>query len=181
MQAARGTRTLAYVLVHSCVQERKRLAHARSDLTLLSSPVRTCATFCASLAQASWRGLAWLSQHRLVWGWTLPLAVLYALLRWFDIATLLLDETEAWLQYAIWWISLGILSSIGLGTGMHSGILFLFPHILKVSLEQWRWAGASVVCDPIGTIFACFVCWGMKRQKILLQLLCYDERFPPFY
>lgn len=28
----------------------------------------------------------------------------------------------------------GILSSIGLGTGMHTGLLFLFPHILKVSV-----------------------------------------------
>jgi hypothetical protein len=31
----------------------------------------------------------------------------------------------------VWWLVLGILSSIGLGTGMHSGLLFLFPHMLK--------------------------------------------------
>ena len=37
-----------------------------------------------------------------------------------------------WVQYVVWWIGLGILSSIGLGTGMHSGLLFLFPHMLKV-------------------------------------------------
>ena len=36
--------------------------------------------------------------------------------------------------YAVWWISLGVLSSIGLGTGMHSGLLFLFPHMLKARL-----------------------------------------------
>ena len=40
---------------------------------------------------------------------------------------------EDLVQYAIWWIGLGVLSSIGLGTGVHSGLLFLFPHILKVS------------------------------------------------
>ena len=38
-----------------------------------------------------------------------------------------------WVQYVVWWIGLGILSSIGLGTGMHSGLLFLFPHMLKVN------------------------------------------------
>jgi hypothetical protein len=27
-----------------------------------------------------------------------------------------------------------VLSSVGLGTGMHSGVLFLFPHIMKVCL-----------------------------------------------
>ena len=42
-------------------------------------------------------------------------------------------EAELWLQFVVWWIGLGVLSSIGLGTGMHSGLLFLFPHILKVS------------------------------------------------
>jgi hypothetical protein len=44
-------------------------------------------------------------------------------------AVLLLQE---WVLYTTWWISLGVLSSIGLGTGMHSGLLFLFPHMLKV-------------------------------------------------
>jgi hypothetical protein len=34
--------------------------------------------------------------------------------------------------YVTWWLGLGVLSSIGLGTGMHSGLLFLFPHMLKV-------------------------------------------------
>lgn len=46
---------------------------------------------------------------------------------------LLLQE---WTSYAVWWIGLGILSSIGLGTGMHSGLLFLFPHMLKVGCCQ---------------------------------------------
>eukprot|EP00959_Pyramimonas_sp_CCMP1952_P459979 9479122-Pyramimonas_sp.AAC.1 len=36
--------------------------------------------------------------------------------------------------YVVWWVGLGVLSSIGLGTGMHSGMLFMFPHILKTVL-----------------------------------------------
>ena len=46
--------------------------------------------------------------------------------------TPLLVELEHSVLFAVWWIGLGVLSSIGLGTGMHSGMLFLFPHILKV-------------------------------------------------
>ena len=38
-------------------------------------------------------------------------------------------EVEYFLADLIWWLGLGILSSVGLGTGMHSGLLFLFPHI----------------------------------------------------
>mmetsp|Transcript_103280 Transcript_103280/g.296484 ORF Transcript_103280/g.296484 Transcript_103280/m.296484 type:complete len:517 (+) Transcript_103280:91-1641(+) len=33
---------------------------------------------------------------------------------------------------ASWWIILGILSSVGFGTGLHSGLMFLFPHIMQV-------------------------------------------------
>jgi hypothetical protein len=39
---------------------------------------------------------------------------------------------QEWTLYTTWWVALGVLSSIGLGTGMHSGLLFLFPHMLKV-------------------------------------------------
>ena len=42
------------------------------------------------------------------------------------------SEAEAWVQYLVWWVGLGVLSSVGLGAGMHSGLLFLFPHMLKV-------------------------------------------------
>lgn len=31
-------------------------------------------------------------------------------------------------EFTVWWLGLGILSSVGLGTGMHSGMLFTFPH-----------------------------------------------------
>lgn len=41
-------------------------------------------------------------------------------------------EVEFFLADVIWWVGLGVLSSIGLGTGMHSGILFLFPHIYLI-------------------------------------------------
>jgi len=42
------------------------------------------------------------------------------------------DECEVWIEWALWWLALGVASSIGFGSGMHTGLLFLFPHILKV-------------------------------------------------
>ena len=33
---------------------------------------------------------------------------------------------------AVWWVVLGILSSVGFGTGLHSGIMFLFPHLMSI-------------------------------------------------
>lgn len=45
-----------------------------------------------------------------------------------------MQDAETTAGYVVWWVGLGILSSIGLGTGMHSGLLFLFPHMLKARL-----------------------------------------------
>ena len=36
--------------------------------------------------------------------------------------------------FCIYWIALGVASSIGLGTGLHTFVLYLGPHIAKVSL-----------------------------------------------
>jgi hypothetical protein len=40
-----------------------------------------------------------------------------------------IDATAVWIA---WWFVLGVASSIGVGTGLHSGILYLFPWILTV-------------------------------------------------
>eukprot|EP00953_Heterococcus_sp_UTEX-ZZ885_P024563 13433-Heterococcus_DN1.PRE.5 len=45
-----------------------------------------------------------------------------------------IDKIEQGILFIVWWVGLGVLSSVGLGTGMHSGVLFLFPHIMKVCL-----------------------------------------------
>ena len=31
----------------------------------------------------------------------------------------------------VWWLTLGILSSIGFGTGLHSGLMFLWPFVIQ--------------------------------------------------
>ena len=36
--------------------------------------------------------------------------------------------------FAVYWLGLGIASSIGLGTGLHTFVLYLGPHIAKVTL-----------------------------------------------
>eukprot|EP01043_Picozoa_sp_COSAG02_P056341 COSAG02_NODE_6667_length_3429_cov_3.808390_3_plen_403_part_00 len=44
-----------------------------------------------------------------------------------------MNELTKTVEYIIWWVGLGVLSSVGLGSGMHTGILFLFPHVFKVT------------------------------------------------
>lgn len=44
------------------------------------------------------------------------------------------DKIQFQIEFTIWWVGLGILSSIGLGSGLQSGVLFMFPHIFRVCL-----------------------------------------------
>ena len=37
-------------------------------------------------------------------------------------------------KFVIWWVGLGVASSIGLGTGLHTFVLYLGPHIAKVTM-----------------------------------------------
>ena len=46
-----------------------------------------------------------------------------------------MERTEHQIWYVIWWFGLGVASSVGLGTGAHTGSLFLFPHICAVVRE----------------------------------------------
>ena len=40
------------------------------------------------------------------------------------------------LLFGGWWVGLGIASSIGLGTGLHTFVLYLGPHIAKVAMAS---------------------------------------------
>jgi len=45
---------------------------------------------------------------------------------------------EEWVSISSWWIILGILSSIGLGTGLHTFVLYLGPYIAKVTMAAFE-------------------------------------------
>lgn len=44
------------------------------------------------------------------------------------------QQFEKEVLWALWWVVLGILSSVGLGTGLHTFVLYLGPHIARVTL-----------------------------------------------
>lgn len=62
-------------------------------------------------------------------------------------------EVEYFLADAAWWLALGVLSSIGLGTGMHSGILFLFPHIYKTCAAAHMCGSTNFWTYPVNRFY----------------------------
>ena len=45
-------------------------------------------------------------------------------------------------SYCLWWFVCGVLSTAGLGTGMQTGALFLFPHCARLATD-WRRLGPA--------------------------------------
>jgi vacuole membrane protein 1 len=109
------------------------LRKERKKLTLFRRPLSVLYHFSVVLV----RFIKWLSlyvvKHNATRFLLLPL-----LLVWITATVVegdhhrYLDEFNTNVEFVVWWVGLGVLSSVGLGTGMHSGILFLFPHIFMV-------------------------------------------------
>ena len=102
--------------------------------SLLRQPARTLSLFAAAAVDALVRWLRWLWGHRASALYP-PLLLVCSLLAVHHVHgphRAALEEAERYVAVAFWWLGLGVLSSIGLGTGLHSGMLFLFPHIATV-------------------------------------------------
>jgi len=124
------------------------LVQNRKSLSLVRRPIATISAFVGYLVSVTQAGIAYAAQHTHAVQLAISLLLLLTIIDWLPMlahttgsslewATPLLQIIDpvnevAW--FATYWLGLGVLSSVGLGTGAHTGILFLFPHILKVVL-----------------------------------------------
>mmetsp|Transcript_15909 Transcript_15909/g.29111 ORF Transcript_15909/g.29111 Transcript_15909/m.29111 type:complete len:396 (+) Transcript_15909:194-1381(+) len=126
------------------------LAEKREKITLLRSPIKTTVLF----VKVALSNLVYLIKSMLgsvlLWVTVIAAGAGYGAL----VATEnpMAKEVDDIAMYVIWWVGLGVLSSVGLGSGMHSGILFLFPHIFKV-------VAASKACPSLNFNTRCDVWW----------------------
>lgn len=81
-----------------------------------------------------------------------PIVLSYASIKYLGLFQEEVEIIDTLLFFVVWWVGLGILSSIGLGTGMHSGMLFLFPHIFSV-------VSATKICPSMNFSSLCDVWW----------------------
>ncbi|TMW55897.1 hypothetical protein Poli38472_008545 [Pythium oligandrum] len=111
----------------------EKLRQERKKLTLFRRPFSVLYHFSIVLVRfLKWLAL-YLLQHNATRFLVLPLALLWVAASVTEGAHhKYLDEFNLTVEFVVWWFGLGVLSSVGLGTGMHSGILFLFPHIFMV-------------------------------------------------
>mmetsp|Transcript_29225 Transcript_29225/g.56453 ORF Transcript_29225/g.56453 Transcript_29225/m.56453 type:complete len:498 (+) Transcript_29225:137-1630(+) len=131
------------------VQQRSvELSKAREQLGLVTQPIRTCRLFAAAVSKFM-HETAWafaVSKPLLLFGYPffalfvatrIYMSELYAPPACVQIADTggPLYKLELALFEAVWWLVLGILSSIGFGSGLHSGIMFLWPFVMQVVIN----------------------------------------------
>lgn len=50
----------------------------------------------------------------------------------------MVQSIEKQVLWCLYWLGLGVLSSVGLGTGLHTFLLYLGPHIAAVTLAAYE-------------------------------------------
>lgn len=122
---------------------RAKLAQARSQIGLRTQPLTTVRLFSRALVSFVGSTLTAALKSYLTWLLFVPLIGAWVGGRQFApelFTPPVCGETEGspvWqaemmVKEVGWWMILGILSSVGFGTGLHSGLMFLFPHVMQV-------------------------------------------------
>jgi len=104
-------------------------------VTLFRHPILTLTTFGSVAFKGAKTAIAYLSHHKIscvlaVW-WIGVACILYAISGKHQYVF-------TWFFEAAWWIFLGFLSSFGLGTGLHTFVLYLGPFIAQCTLTASR-------------------------------------------
>jgi hypothetical protein len=114
-------------------------ASYRDSLTLFRQPVATLRLFLIATSKFLTLTCKTILSHPLFLYFVFPLISAWAVLRQFDGPhTVYVDKAQFWVEFVVWWVGLGILSSIGLGSGYNPGFCLYFRTSLKLAWQRSR-------------------------------------------
>ncbi|XP_041971673.1 vacuole membrane protein 1-like [Aricia agestis] len=143
---------------HSGPKETKSKAVSMDtdSLVLWKKPVQTIEYFLRELLILCSTGL-----QRLL-GYKLVALTLVSLLASITAAYYINGPHQSLVQEAVstlawwgWWVGLGVLSSVGLGTGLHTFLLYLGPHIARVTLAAYECGSLDFPTPPYPNDIIC--------------------------
>ena len=103
----------------------------REKLTLIQRPFETLCVFCLASYSYFVIFLKYIFLHPVLVYFLMPVVFIWLISEQFPGPyTGIINKIEFYIQFIIWWVGLGILSSIGFGSGLQTGMLFLFVSIV---------------------------------------------------
>ncbi|XP_031712766.1 vacuole membrane protein 1-like isoform X2 [Anarrhichthys ocellatus] len=120
-------------------EKKQRDREERETLVLWKKPLLTLHYFTLELVDTlkEWLWRLW-QQRQTVFGLLILLILLsiaYCIEGTHQKYVRYMEKKTLWCAY---WVGLGILSSVGLGTGLHTFLLYLGPHIASVTLAAYE-------------------------------------------
>ncbi|KAL6971468.1 meiotic spindle pole body protein Kms1, partial [Sarracenia purpurea var. burkii] len=124
------------------------------NLTLTIQPSKTLKFFILAVAQNLKRAVLYLLAHG---GWLMVLCTAGVLggILLFTIDgphEKHVEELLQYLKFGLWWVALGVASSIGLGSGLHTFVLYLGPHIALFTIKAMKCGRVDIKSTPYDTI-----------------------------
>ncbi|KAG6574990.1 Vacuole membrane protein KMS1 [Cucurbita argyrosperma subsp. argyrosperma] len=146
---------------------RRKQKEELENLTLVTQPFKTLKFFILGVLQYSKRSIAYILAKG---GWFLLLHLIIG------VAGILIltiegphekhvEEIVKYFDYGLWWVILGVASSIGLGSGLHTFVLYLGPHIGFFTIK-------AVQCGRVDLKSATYDTIQLKRGPSWLEKDC---------
>lgn len=154
---------------------RERHKQELESLTLTSQPFKTSKLFILAVIQYLKRSLAYLLTHG---GLLMLLSTVMVIVGVLLLAIdgphgKLVEELLEYFRFGLWWVALGVASSIGLGSGLHTFVLYLGPHIAFFTIKAMQCGRVDLKSAPYDTI-------QLKRGPSWLDKDC-SEFGPPMF
>ncbi|XP_074588632.1 vacuole membrane protein KMS1-like [Curcuma longa] len=162
--------------LHPSIKELKK-KHQRDlqNLTLATQPFKTFYLFVFATLQYLRQSLIYVLRKG---SWIMALTILFAALGFFLVNDYGSSEKHIvellhYTNYVVWWVALGVASSIGLGSGLHTFVLYLGPHIAFFTIKAMK-------CGRVDLKTASYDTIQLKRRPSWLEKRC-SEFGPPVY
>lgn len=144
-------------------------------LTITSRPFKTLSFFVLAIAQNLERTCSSVLKK----GYQLKTAMLLVVATWLllmftdGLNEKHLQELLWYVRFGLWWIILGVASSIGLGSGLHTFIMYLAPHVALFTIKAVQCGRVDLKSAPYDTIL-------LERRPSWLEKDCLQFG-PPIY
>ncbi|KAL8239600.1 hypothetical protein R6Q59_016167 [Mikania micrantha] len=145
------------------------------NLTLTSQPFQTFKFFIVAIAQYLRRSLVYLLTHG-VWPMLLALVTVAGVVLFLSVDSprgTHVEELLEYVRFVLWWVALGVASSIGLGSGLHTFVLYLGPHIAFFTIKAMQ-------CGRVDIKSAIYDTIQLNRSPLWLKKDC-SEFGPPLF